>query len=399
MLLPYNKGLPYVMSLFFELIRVATRRQERLSRMPSTEEWQELYSMAETHALLGVCFSGIRQLEQQGLHIPKGLYYQWLTIAAQIQQRNEMLNKQCFAACSKVEKAGFKACVLKGQGIAQLYGPELAMLRQCGDIDLWVDGGMKNALIWAREQYGNVRFDYINAHLPMFKRTEVELHYRASFMTNLIENRKLQRWLIRHEQELTCSKVELPNGIGKIPVPSLSFNIYYVLLHCYNHMFSEGLGLRQIMDLYFVLVQGSCVPMEVSSQRSSEKLKKIVNEDYKGFFLKELELYKFASAMMWILGYVFEMNRETMICEPDENEGRYILEEILQNGNFGHYDKRVKNIKGRYRAKVLARIVQHNSHLAKHYPSKLYWNLIWLCWHFIWKRSQICVSTQLLLRS
>lgn len=64
------------------------------------------------------------------------------------------------------------------------------MLRQSGDIDLWVNGGMKRALAWARASYGNIAFDYINAHLPMFKETEVELHWRIQSMCNLNRNKK-----------------------------------------------------------------------------------------------------------------------------------------------------------------------------------------------------------------
>ena len=104
----------------------------------------------------------------------------------------------------------------------------------------------------------DVAFDYINAHIPMFKETEVELHWRVRSMSNLIQDRKLQKWMEEHEGDLLNTTIELPNGVGAIPVvPSLSLNRYYILLHCYNHIFSEGLGLRQIMDLYFVLVQNT----------------------------------------------------------------------------------------------------------------------------------------------
>ena len=161
------------------------------------------------------------------------------------------MNDHCVEACNKLQQAGFLSCVLKGQGIAQLYGSELSLLRQSGDIDLWVDGGMKRALNWARKNYGNVAFDYINAHVPMFKESEFELHWRVSSMSNWFRNWKLQRWIFAHKKELLNTTMELPNGVGAVPVPSIAFNRYYILLHCNNHIFSEGLGLRQIMYLYF----------------------------------------------------------------------------------------------------------------------------------------------------
>lgn len=50
--------------LFFDLIRVSIGRQGCLSRTPSAAEWATLYDIAETQALLGVCFAALRQLRQ-----------------------------------------------------------------------------------------------------------------------------------------------------------------------------------------------------------------------------------------------------------------------------------------------------------------------------------------------
>jgi len=33
---------------------------------------------------------------------------------------------------------------------------------------------------YAKENYGDVAFEYINAHVPMFNETEVELHWRVN---------------------------------------------------------------------------------------------------------------------------------------------------------------------------------------------------------------------------
>ena len=58
------------------------------------------------------------------------------------------MNAHCVEACNRLQQTGFKTCILKGQGVAQLYGSDLSMLRQSGDIDLWVDGGIKRAMAW-----------------------------------------------------------------------------------------------------------------------------------------------------------------------------------------------------------------------------------------------------------
>ena len=359
--------------LLFELIRVTIGRQNGFSRIPTSEEWQELYEISQKHAIAGVAFAGVRKLQENGLSIPADLYWEWLGLATQVQQRNEVMNVHCVEACNILQQAGFKTCILKGQGVAQLYGSELSMLRQSGDIDLWVDGGMKRAMTWARTKYGDVAFDYINAHIPMFKETEVELHWRVRSMSNLIKNRRLQKWMEEHEEELLNSTIILPNEVGAIPVSSLTLNRYYILLHCYSHIFSEGLGLRQIMDLYFVLVQ--------------DCFDKAKDADFRKFFLDSLGLRRFASAMMWIMSYVFGLEKERMLCEPDEKEGRYILKEVMQNGNMGHHDQRIKRVSKNAKIQSVATGIQHTWHLATHYPSEFLWTPVWIVWHYVWKRT------------
>ena len=169
-------------------------------------------------------------------------------MAAKIQQRNEVVNKQCVEVQVNLAVDCFKSCILKGQGVGAIYG-DLAMLRQSGDSDVWVPNGMSESMVWIAKNYGEVRYDYINAHVPMYADTEVELHWRCQSMNNLFLNSRLQHLLDTQHEALTTSKILLNNG-QTIIVPTDEFNLFYILLHAFNHMFSEGLGLRQLMDYY-----------------------------------------------------------------------------------------------------------------------------------------------------
>jgi len=66
------------------------------------------------------------------------------------------MNAHCVEACNRLQQTGFKTCILKGQGVAQLYGSDLSILRQFGDINLWVDGGIKELWLGAKANYGFV---------------------------------------------------------------------------------------------------------------------------------------------------------------------------------------------------------------------------------------------------
>ena len=366
--------------LFFALIRVSIGRQERLSHTPTEMEWRELYALAEKQALIGVCFTGVQRLQKLGYDIPMDLYMKWLGMAAKIQQRNELMNRRCVEVQRMLAKEGMRMSILKGQGVARYYklkdeslelrANSLGMLRQSGDIDVYVDGGMEKVLRWCRERYGDVEFDYINAHVPMFKDVEVELHWRVGSMTNLFKNRKLQRWLEREETKeiIFGGKADLKPSETSLTVPSLEFNAFYLMLHCYHHVFESGLGLRQLMDYYFLLM-------------ARNNLNLNINELFRKFGME-----RFVGAVMWIMQEVFWLERECLLCEPDEKEGRYILGEVMAGGNFGHHDERIRKVgRGKW-FEVFAKI-QHAMHLLRRYPSEAMWMPVWMVYHFVWKRT------------
>lgn len=380
--------------LFFELIQVAIGRLYAISRVPSADEWQALYAFAVKQAVVGVGFCGVQQLpKEQLVEMPLQLKLQWFALAESVKKRNVVMNLRCVELQRMLAEEGMRCAILKGQGVAELYefrdeklgvrnGVNLGLYRQSGDIDVWVDGGMEKVLSWCREKYGDVEYDYINAHVPVFKDVEVEIHWRVQSMTNLFRNRRLQRWLEREETkkmilggkvDLKPSETHLKIETQKlsetsITVPSLEFNAFYIMLHCYNHEFSSGLGLRQLMDYYFLL-----------------KAKNNLNVNANELF-REFGMERFVGAVMWIMQEVFGMERERLLCEPDEKEGQYILAEVMTGGNFGHHDERIKKVgKGKWQS-VFATL-QHAMHVLKRYPSEALWMPVWMVYHFIWKRT------------
>lgn len=363
-------------TLFYSLLRVAIGTQDELFEIPTETEWSEQFNMAVKQSLVGICFAGLQNLGANAddgyaqIGISEDLYLNWMGMATQIQLRNEIVNAQCVELQKFFLSEGHNSSILKGQGIAALYGEFLSTLRQSGDIDVWLPGGMSKVLEYAWGKYGDVEYDYINAHLPVYKDTEVELHWRAQSLTNLFLNRRLQRWLESPgvQKSILGGRARLEDG-NDIVVPSSEFNAFYILLHCYHHMFESGLGLRQLMDYFFVL--------------RDFKRKSDVSLLFFRFGMK-----KFASGVMWIMKEVFGLEDDFLLYEASEHEGRFLLDEVMQNGNFGYHDDRVKNV-GKGKINELWRNLQHNWHLASHYPAELIWQPVWLVYHFFWKRLKI----------
>ncbi len=355
--------------LFFELIRVSIGVSRNLSKPPTNEEWKALYDMAKNQSLVGVCFAGVRRLQLQK-HCPKEiLYLTWMGVAAKIQQRNEVVNRQCVDLQMRLAADGMSSSVLKGQGVAQMYSEHLRGLRQSGDIDVIVDAPKDVVIRYVKSHCPDVR-TLMSHHIdfPVFEDTMVEMHYLPAQLCNPFTQRRLVKWY-ENRKDNAFSNIS-DNGIT---TPNIEFNLVFLLLHIYKHLFAEGIGLRQCMDYYFVLCS-------VKNVESFDKIRIRVKE-----VVSELGMNRFASALMWVLGRVFGLTCEQMLWEPDEKEGRWLLDDIMRNGNMGH--GRENWIKPSDSAWFrFWKISSANLRMLVHYPSETLWFPYFKLWHYPWRK-------------
>lgn len=350
--------------IFFELIQVALCNRMSLSYFPTAEEWKQLYDMAGKQSLLGICFVGMRKLQTRT--IPRMLYLKWLGMAAIIQQRNEVVNRQCAELTKMFGKDGFDAVILKGQSVAGRYG-DLAPFRQSGDIDVWLTGYRKQIKDYITKNYKVGAVIYNHAHVNIFADTEVEVHFYPSWLYSPLRNRHLQRWFRQFQDAdgTRFCRFEQHDGFKS---PSLEFDLVFLLLHAYRHLMHEGLSLRQIMDYYVVL-------------RSITDRQRLVPDVQ--YVLRELDLLRFAGAMMYVIATVFDMPREQLICEPDEKRGQRLLAEIIIGDNLVRRGDCTSHIG--YTWRHLRRPLT----FLKDYSSEVLWSPFWKVWHFAMRKSGI----------
>ena len=318
-------------NIFFELIRVAIGTQETLSRLPSEAEWEELLDMAEKQSLIGVCFVGIHALGADSddgyinIGMSEDLYFDWMGTAAQINMKNELVNQQCVELQKRLSADGLRSCVLKGQGVATLYGEELRVFRQSGDIDVWVDGGAPAVIKFVSKYQEIDKLDNKHLHFHCFEDTEVELHWSPALWFGSPKNPIMQAYFDNERERQFAYR---SNGLC---VPTLDFQVVHQLLHAYAHYVYEGVGLRQMMDLYFAqLACVACPEGSVERAKYGEVL---------GLF-RRLGLLRFVAATQCVLQEVFGLPEGVLLCAPDAKEGRKLLDEIMIGGNFGHHDER-----------------------------------------------------------
>lgn len=353
-------------NLFFELLRVSLGTSKVLSRKPLEPEWEALYVEARRQCVLGVCFQSI-QLEdgqwgdRNGL--PADLKLKWIAKVEKIADENKKQNHQCKLLSEKLTKSGYWNCILKGQGMAMLYPhPEW---RQSGDIDIWVEGGRKRVVEMTRRVTGrHEEVTYHHTDFRVFKDTPVEVHFTPTWMFNPFTNRRLQNWMKEHRQT---------RGGTPFPVPTPEFNLLFILIHIYRHIFDEGIGLRQIIDYYYVLRDFK----ESTGSASQNNLSSL---------LHSLGLQRFSSGLMWLMGQVLGMPSEWMITTPDKRVGEWLLQEVMEGGNFGHFDKRNEGIY--HNSPRLTRLrwrIRRSISRIWLFPGEALWEMPWRLWQYLWR--------------
>lgn len=109
-----------ILMLFFELLQVAIGNRKMLTHTPTTEEWSELYTLAQRQTLVGIAFRGVEQLPE-AQRPPKALLIQWMMATERIKALNADLDRKALAVANKFLSEGFPSVILKGQGVAKLY--------------------------------------------------------------------------------------------------------------------------------------------------------------------------------------------------------------------------------------------------------------------------------------
>jgi len=362
--------------MIFDFLIYCLGKKENISRVITGMDWQELYSFASKQALLGLCFEGIERLgeeypeELKRNPIGRELLMNWMGKAQQIRRQNMKVNAVASKLYSMLREDGLRCCILKGQGNALMY-PN-AYSRNPGDIDVWVNASREQITEYAKKHFeigDDIRYHHIETSMDG---VPVELHFFPGIMNNPIYNARLQKWFKRNA-DLQCSNVvSLPDGIGEIAIPTTAFNVVYQLTHLYHHFFDEGIGMRQIIDYYYVVNNDELLVIKDTLHRE----------------LKHHGLWKFARAVMYVLHETLGLSEEKMIAPMDEKRGKLLLAEILNGGNFGQHFTKYGHFTQQGMAKKYFLKIWRNMHFVRYFPAEALCEPIFRTWHFLWRMWQ-----------
>ncbi len=357
---------------YFAFLRYAIDSERQSVPSINYDEWRKLFKFAEEQAISALLFEGAKRLGEQGVKPPFNVLMEWIAFSEQITGQNRSLNNRSFEVIKELEEQGFYCCLLKGQGNALMYPNPYS--RTPGDIDIWVrpkrginkqKDVRRHVTEWVeKNKKGSVELRYYHVGYRE-KGVEVELHFMPGIMNNPIYNRRLQKYYCKIADK-GCVMAELPDVVGSIPLPTPEFNVVFQLAHMMHHFFDEGIGLRQFVDYYFVLKVQKDRRWKMENGRET---------------LRYLGLWKFAGAVMYIMGEVFHLEDKFMIAPVDEKRGKLLMEEILKGGNFGRKSRLTKLSVGRkYFAKTW-----RNVQLVREYPAEAVCEPFFRTWHYLWR--------------
>lgn len=354
--------MPEIAAKFFQMVRLAI---DECNGAPKIEdgEWEELFDLARKQSILGVAFESVKRMDKD-TEIPRQLKMKWFLQVNKIKNRNMLLNQRSAELVTMFRQDGFDCCVLKGQGNAMMY-PD-PYVRTSGDIDLQVKGGRGKVVQYVKKRFPHTRTAFQHVDYPVFRKVPVEVHYLPVYMNNPVFNRRLKKWFDNQSDEIYGHEVVLPDDAGRITVPSIRFNIVFQLAHLMHHFLDEGIGLRHMLDYYYLLrkVHQEKVPLDGLTD-----------------LLDRLGLRKFAGAVMYIMHDVLGLEEKCLIVPVDKSRGESLLNEIMRGGNFGKHSGLTEHSLATKHLMKCWRTM----HFIREYPAEALCEPIFRTWHYFWR--------------
>ena len=401
--------ISFTTSDYLEFLRFALHEGAEPPAAVAHIDWDLLLQFAKEQSIPGIYWMGVRRLGDLKENKPTDDHVmRWMAACGKLATRNQYVTEKSAWVAKNFQTEGFSSCLLKGQGLS-LYYPDPS-LRFPGDIDIWVlpasegkesrectesreskesspsipsipsqllnrssvalepsqfDGAIRSVIAYCRQFVPNAKACYHHIDFLKAGDVEVEVHYRPSWLNNPFHNRRLQQYFLDHSEEQFANLQ--PQGFA---VPQWDFNRIFLLSHIANHLLHEGIGLKQVIDYYYLLLSHT---------------ERISIDSYEQEF-RRLGLLPFARQLMWVLCQVLGIDEQLLVARQDERRGRLLLSEMMASGNFGKYDDRP--LSGYYSSafkRNLQRLVR-DLRMVRYFPSESLWEPVFRIRHYFWRK-------------
>ena len=342
---------------FRKLIHISLGRASSFEKKLTPGDWHILLHMAKVQTLTGVLWDGVRRLPEDQ-RPPDDVFQEWERLADKIGEVYRRHEQRVAELEAFLSEKGLHGCILKGVGLSRLYPvPER---RMSGDIDVWIQGRREDILRRLTQEGVPVyEILYQECKADLFVDTVVEVHFRPSKAYNPFRNARLQRCLRKMSPIRDDAALSWPDAL---------FNAVYCMAHMYRHYLEGGLGMRQMMDYYYIL-------QELSPTERQQAMK----------LLRRLGMGRFTAAMMTSVQFNFGLEDEYLLCPPDRKLGEKLVKDTISMGNFGVLDERNRSREGESR---LARFIRKNKRVFSNfrfYPGEVVWSPFARISQYVWR--------------
>ncbi len=332
---------------YIDFVRFSLDDSITLPNSAKRINWTEMMIWAKRQAIIGIVYQGIEKAGKD-LSLPLDILATWISYAYQIKAQNQIALERYGELNKIIEGQGFRCCLLKGIGVASYYPKPL--LRNCGDLDVWVDGGIKEIIHFVRRYDTSCNISLHHVDMNIFHDQPVEIHFIPGYLTIPYRNKRLQLWFdSMKDEQFSNSRLLIGKTEMKVCVPTTSFILVYLMVHMYRHFLYEGIGLRHVIDYYYVMLE------------ATKEEKKCAGTE-----IENVGLSKFCSGIMWIMCEVFGVKEECLFMNANEKEGKYVLNRINDIGNFGMN----RHTYGKNKKKL------YNFRIQTHYKEEMLWSLL-----------------------
>lgn len=321
--------------------------------------WSQILRFGKEQSLLGLLWTGL-QHENYSIE-DKVDFLRFYGLVQQIRQRNAIMDAAVVSLCQQMSEQGIRIFVFKGQPLATLY-PDTS-LRQSGDVDFYCHPeDWQRAMAWFRSEWGVV---------PNVLNTEKDVEFRYNGIDYEMHRKMTLFMCSKHScywENVVMPEILANLGTAKINgygVPTLSpvHNVLFVFVHIFQHLISDGVGLRQFCDWMITLKHmpqdKKCVDMldrhltSIGMKNAFVGLGAILT-DYLGLATED---------------FPFSISKE------DHRKAPALMENILEMGNFGHNKMYKKNHGILHGIQHLSRITMQSCLFGHYAPAEAWWRI------------------------
>lgn len=306
---------------FFALVEAGLWEREVCLSQFKDIDYSEIYRLAEEQTIVGLVAAGIDHVKD--VKVPQEVALTFAGSALQIEQRNNSMNVFIGNLIEKLRTADIYSLLIKGQGIARCY--ERPLWRSAGDVDLFLsDYNYSKALQMLSTIATRVdKEKEYTQHVAMeLNGWEVELH--GSLRCGLWKTMDKVLDDVQNDIIYGGAVRSWMNGNTQFFLPREDEDVVFVFSHILQHLFKEGIGLRQICDWCRLLWT----------------FKNKINKQLLGKRIKEMgvlsEWNSLAALSVDYLGMPVDAIPLYIPSKRWSRNASIIVNIIFKTGNFGH---------------------------------------------------------------